>query len=284
VRIGLNSGEVVVGTIGDDLSLEYTAVGHTVGLAARMESLAEPGKAYVTAHTAALVGGYFDLADLGEFEVKGVPRALRVYELAGLGAPRTRLQVAAMRGFSRFVGRDQELAVLEAALERTIAGEAQVVAVVGEAGVGKSRLCFEFAQRCRERGLEVWQTHGLAHARAVPFVPVLEVLRAYFGIGERDDERAAREKIAGRLLLLGESFRETLPLVFDFLGVADPEHSLPWLDPEARQRQVFAAINRMVRIRSQERPSVVLVENPQWLDPGSEAFLENLVDASPRRA
>jgi class 3 adenylate cyclase len=281
VRMGLNSGEVVVGTIGDDLSLEYTAVGHTVGLAARMESLAEPGKAYLTAHTAALVGGYFDLDDLGEFEVKGVPRALRVYELAALGALRTTLQVAAMRGFSRFVGRDEELAALEEALERTIAGEAQLVAVVGEAGVGKSRLCFEFAQRCRARGVEVWQTHGLLHARAVPFVPVLEILRAYFGIGERDNERAAREKVAGRLLLLDESFREALPLIFDFLGVADPEHSLPWLDPEARQRQVFAAVNRMVRIGSQHRPGVVLIENLQWLDPGSEAFLENLVDGLP---
>jgi class 3 adenylate cyclase/tetratricopeptide (TPR) repeat protein len=276
VRMGLNSGEVVVGTIGDDLSLEYTAVGHTVGLAARMESLAEPGKVYVTEHTAALVGGYFDVRDLGPFAVKGVPQELSVYELEGVGALRTRLEVSAAHGFSRFVGRDRELAAMEEALEHTIAGDAEIIAVVGEAGVGKSRLCHEFVQRCQAREVKVFQAHGLAHARAVSFLPVLELLRGYFAINDHDDERTAREKVAGPVLLLDESFREALPPIFEFLGIGDPEQTLRWLDPEARQRQVFAAFNRLIRLRSQQQPCVWLVEDLQWLDRGSEAFLRNL--------
>jgi class 3 adenylate cyclase/tetratricopeptide (TPR) repeat protein len=274
VRMGLNSGEVVAGTIGDDLSLEYTAVGHTVGLAARMESLAEPGKVYVTEHTAALVGGYFELIDLGPFAVKGVARPVHVHELAGLGDLTTRLELSAARGFSRFVGRDSELAVMEDALERTVAGDAAIVAVSGEAGVGKSRLCHEFAEHCRARGVDVFRAHGLAHAGTVPFLPVLDLLRAYFGIAETDDERTAREKVAGPALLLDESFREHLPLIFEFLGIGG--HTLRLPDPEARQRQVFAAFNRLVCLRGRHRPSVWLIEDLQWLDRGSEAFLENL--------
>ena len=146
VRMGLNSGEVVVGAIGEDLAMDYTAIGHTVGLAQRMEQLAEPGKAYLTEHTASLVEGYLALTDLGEFQVKGASRPLRVHELTGVGAARGRLDVSRARGFSRFVGRDDELRMLESALEQALAGQRQVIGIVGEAGVGKSRLCHEFAR------------------------------------------------------------------------------------------------------------------------------------------
>src|SRR5881296_4135803 len=147
VRMGLNSGEVVVGRIGDDLRMDYTAQGHTVGLAARVEQLAGPERAYLTEHTAALVSGYFRLRDLGRFELKGVREPVLVYELEGLGTLRTKLDVSRARGFSRFVGREGETATLEAALARAAAGDAQVVGVVAEAGLGKSRLCYEFVQR-----------------------------------------------------------------------------------------------------------------------------------------
>src|SRR5438034_4751280 len=141
VRMGLNSGEVVVGKIGDDLRMDYTALGHTVGLAARMEQLAEPGKVFLTDYTARLVAGFFTLRDLGESAVKGVAAPLRVYELEGVGALRTRLDVARARGFSRFVGRTAEMASLEAALGRAVAGTGQGIGVVAEAGGGKRRLC-----------------------------------------------------------------------------------------------------------------------------------------------
>src|SRR5436309_1165108 len=161
VRMGLNSGEVVVGKIGDDLRMDYTAQGHTVGLAARMEQLAEPGKIYLTEHSAALVSGFFRLRDLGRFTVKGVRNPLRVFELEGVGALRTRLDLSRARGFSRFVGRDDEMATLESVLAHALAGSAEVVGVVAEPGVGKSRLVYEFAQRCRARGVAVHEAHGV---------------------------------------------------------------------------------------------------------------------------
>ncbi len=169
---GLNSGEVIVGTIGDDLRVDYTAQGHTVGLAARMEQIAEPGKVYLTAHTAAQVQGYFALADLGAMDVKGVQAPLHVYELQGLGQLRTRLDVWRSRGFSRFVGRADEMQALESALARAQEGSARIVSIVGEAGLGKSRLCFEFLERCRARGLMTYETAGVAHGKAIPLLPM----------------------------------------------------------------------------------------------------------------
>jgi class 3 adenylate cyclase/tetratricopeptide (TPR) repeat protein len=281
VRLGLNSGEVVVGAVGEDLEMEYTAIGHTVGLAARMEALAEPGKPYLTAHTAALVEGFFELEDLGKLRVKGTPDPVHAYGLLGVGAARTRLDAAAVRGLSPFVGRGPELAALEAALARAQEG-GQVVGVVAEAGVGKSRLCREFAEGCRERGLRVTVGAGVAHGRRVPLLPVIEMLRAYFGITGDDDAAAARAKVAGRLLLLDEAFRDALPVLFDFLGVPDPERPVPaQMAPEARQRTLFATMRRLVHAAAGEGPGLVVVEDLHWLDPGSEAFLANLVDSLP---
>ena len=222
VRMGLNSGEVVVGTIGEDLAMEYTAVGHTVGLAQRMESLAEPGKIYAAQDAASLVGGYLALNDLGEFQVKGVSAPVHVHELTGIGAARGRLDVSRARGFSRFVGRTEEIRALEEARERAVAGEPQVIGIVGEAGVGKSRLCHEFVQRVRAGGTPVYHASGHAHTKSVPLMPVLEFMRAYFDVTEQDSDQTARERIAGKLLLLDESFAEDLPLIFDFLAVSDP--------------------------------------------------------------
>ena len=281
VRMGINSGEVVVGSIGDDLRMDYTAQGHTVGLAQRMERLAEPGKVYLTEHTAALVAGYFNLEDLGSFTLKGVRDPLRVYELRGVGPLRTRLDVARRRGFSRFVGREEEAATLEAALARAIAGDGGVVAVLGEPGVGKSRLCYEFLQRCRVRGIPVYEAHGVAHGKSVPFLVVLELARSYFGIRESDGDQVAREKIAGKLLLLDRELEEILPVLFEFLGVPDPARPAPRMDPEARQRQLTAMAARLVPARSRREPAVFVVEDLHWVDGGSESFIAAHVDALP---
>src|SRR5436309_5369047 len=236
VRMGLNSGEVVVGRIGDDLRMDYTAIGHTVGLAQRMEQLADPGRVYLTEHTGALVAGYFRLRDLGAFDVRGVRERVGVYELEGTGALRTRLDLSRARGFSRFVGRADEMAALEAALARALEGDGHVVGVVADAGVGKSRLCFEFLERCRARGIVTYRASGVAYGKSVPLLPVLELQRDYYGITAADSAAIAREKIAGRLLLLDRAFDDVLPVVFDFLGVGDPEPPAPAIEPEARQR------------------------------------------------
>jgi adenylate cyclase len=281
VRMGLNSGEVVAGAVGEDLKVEYTAVGNTVGLAQRMESLAEPGQAYISAATAALVEGYFEVRPLGAMTVKGLGDPMPVFLLVGQGSARTPLEVAAAKGFSRFVGRDRDIAVLEDAFARSSGGEAQVIGVVAEPGVGKSRLCHEFAERRRAEGFDVFVGHALAHTRSVPFVPVLEILRSQFGIEDRDDPAAARAKISSAAGPLDGSNEDALILLFDFLGVADPDHPAPAMDADARQRQIFALLERLGRARSARAPFVVIVEDLHWLDPASEAFLETLLDDVP---
>jgi len=279
VRMGLNSGEVVVGKIGDDLRMDYTAQGHTVGLAQRMEQLADPGRVYLTEQTAALVAGYFRLRDLGAFDVRGVRDRVGVYELEGTGALRTRLDLSRARGFSRFVGRADEMAALEAALARALEGDGHVVGVVADAGVGKSRLCFEFLERCRARGIVTYRASGVPHGKSVPLLPVLELQRDYYGITAADSAAIAREKIAGRLLLLDRAFDDVLPVVFDFLGVGDPEHPAPAMEPEARQRLLFELIRRVIQLRGGREPTVTLLEDLHWFDGGSNAFLTPLVEA-----
>jgi class 3 adenylate cyclase/tetratricopeptide (TPR) repeat protein len=279
-RMGINSGEVVVGTIGDDLRMSYTAQGHTVGLAQRMEALASPDTCYLTAATAALVGGYLRLEDLGDFRVKGVTEPIRVHRLIGMGAATTRLDVSRARGLSCFVGRDADMATLEAALADAQAGHGQVVGVVAAAGTGKSRLCWEFAERSRARGISVNEGHAVAHGKSIPYLPVLEVCRAYYGIEDGDDDATARDKIAGRLLLLDEGFRDVLPVMFEFFRVPDPERPLPRIDPEVKQRQIFAAVRKVIQDRRVGAQRVIaLIEDLHWLDPASEAFLAQWVDA-----
>lgn len=280
-RVGINSGEVVVGKIGDDLRMDYTAQGMSVGLAQRMESLADGGNALLTEHTARLVEGYFELRDLGETRVKGLQRPVRVSELVGLGAQRTRLDRARARGFSSFVGRDSERKALESALEKALLGQGQVIGVVAEAGIGKSRLCARFLEDCRARGIEVQQTTGLAHGRNLPLAPILQLLRDTFGIDERDGEQAQRDKIAGRIVLGDESLTAALPLVLDFMGVPDPKRPVPPMEPEARQHQILDVVRRMTQVRSARSPAVWLIEDLHWLDPASDAFVANLVDAVP---
>jgi adenylate cyclase len=278
-RIGINSGEVIAGAIGEAGEGEYTAIGHTVGLAQRMEALAEPGRAYLTEAAAELAHGYFDLDDLGEFEIKGASRPVGVFELAGIGSARSRLDLSRERGFSRFVGRDEEMAVLEAALDSARAGEGAVVGIVAEPGVGKSRLCYEFVARARSSGIEVFEAQAQAHGREIPFMPVLQMLRSYFGIADADPERIVREKIAGRALLLDPDFAEELPVLFDFLGVPDPSRPAPQLSAEARQRALRGVVCRLVRAPNRREPIVTVVEDLHWMDEGSAAMLGELFGA-----
>jgi class 3 adenylate cyclase/tetratricopeptide (TPR) repeat protein len=280
VRLGLNSGEVVVGKIGDDLRMDYTAQGPVVGVAQRMEQLADPGLVYVADPTAKLVAGYFAMRDLGSFELKGLRERIRVHELESAGRVHTRFEVSRARGLSKFVGRADEMAALEAALARAREGNGQVVGIVAQPGVGKSRLCFELLERCRAQGIPPLEGRALAHGRNVPFLTILQVFRAYYGITDQDSDRAAREKIAGRLLLLDESFREDLPLLFEFHGVGDPERPAPEMDPELRQRRLFAVLRRLVREgRGGGEVGIALLEDLHWLDGGSASFLEQWVDA-----
>ncbi len=278
-RIGLNSGEVVAGAIGaeGEEEGEYTAIGHTVGLAQRMEALAEPGKAYLTEDAAELARGFFELEDLGEFEIKGASRPVRVFELAGVGSARSRLDLSRDRGFTRFVGRNEEMSVLEGALERAKAGEGAAVGIVAEPGIGKSRLCHELAERARASGIEVFECQAQSHGREIPFMPVLQMLRSYFGVADGDPERIVREKIAGRALLLDPALADDLPLLFDFLGVPDPERPLPQLSAEARHRALRGVVCKLIRAPQRRDPIVTIVEDLHWIDEASEVLLGELL-------
>jgi class 3 adenylate cyclase/tetratricopeptide (TPR) repeat protein len=279
VRVGLDSGEVVVGAIGEERGGEYTALGHTVGLAQRVEESAEPGKVYVSERTASLADGYVGLVDLGEFRFKGAEGPQRIFELTGVRGGGGRFDVVTGEGLSRFVGRDQELDLLEGALAQALGGRGQLIGIVGDAGVGKSRLCHELGEHCKARGIPVYHVVGQAHAKSVPLLPVLQFLRAYFQIGERDSDRTARERIAGKLLLLDPAFEGELPLLFDFLAVPDPEHPVERMDPEARQRRLLEVMKRLTRAENARTPGLMVCEDLHWLDDASEVFLANRVDA-----
>ncbi len=278
-RIGINSGEVVTGAIDAAGEGEYTAIGHTVGLAQRMEALAEPGKAYLTDGAAELASGFLELEDLGEFEIKGASQPVRVFELAGVGAARSRLDLSRERGFSRFVGRDEEMVVLEEALARAGTGAGAVVGIEAEPGVGKSRLTYEFVARCRERGIEVFEAQAQAHGKSIPFMPVLQMLRAYFGITDADADRIVREKIAGRALLLDPGLAAELPLIFDFLGVPDPDRPLTQMSPEARARALGRTVCHLINAPSRRDLVVLVVEDLHWMDAGSNTMLDEMVNS-----
>jgi class 3 adenylate cyclase/tetratricopeptide (TPR) repeat protein len=279
VRMGLNSGDVVVGRIGDDLRMDYTAQGAVVGLAARMQQLAEPGRIYVTEHTARLVPGSFEFEDLGPFKIRGLDEPVVVHALSGVGKVSTRLDLARARGFSAFVGRAEELAVLDGAFERACKGEAQVLGVEAGPGLGKSRLCFEWLEQARAGGTPVHEVQCVPHRRMVPFAPLLRLLRDSFGITDRDDDEAAQDKIAGRLVRLDSALTDALPGVFEFLGVPDPERNEAPLDPAARESQLVEVTRRLL-CRDGREPAVVLFEDLHWIDPASDAFLASLIETS----
>jgi class 3 adenylate cyclase len=279
VRMGLHSGDVIVGKIGDDLRMDYTAQGHTVGLAARMQELASPDTVYLTGRTSELVSGYFRLDDLGTFPVKGVADPVPVFQLQGIGEVRTRFDASRARGLTRFVGRDDDMQTLDSALARVREGNGQVVGIVADAGVGKSRLCFEFLERCRAEGFRVFQGSGVAHGKNLPLLPILQVFRGYYGITEQDTDQEVREKIAGRVLLFDEGYRDVLPLLFEFFGAPDPENPAPRMDPEARQRQLFGVLQRISQ-RDTTRGSILfMIEDLHWIDGASEDWLSQWVDA-----
>ncbi|MGE3568827.1 MAG: adenylate/guanylate cyclase domain-containing protein [Gammaproteobacteria bacterium] len=283
-RLGLNSGEVVVGKIGDDLRMDYTAQGATVGIAQRIEQLAAPGCVYLGGATERLVHGYFRLRAMGETNLKGLAEAVALFELEAPGTVRSRLDVSVARGLSRFVGRAAEMQVLETALANAGRGHGQVVGIVGEAGLGKSRLCYEFVEDCRRRGLPVYEAHCPAHGRNIPYLPVLELFRNYFDVRADDDAVQARRKIAGTLALLDARLHDALPVLLDFMGVADPQQPAPRMDAEARQRQLYELVHRLVEAQDAGgQLAVTLIDDLHWIDPGSDAFVNQLVAAAAGR-
>src|SRR4029453_11701986 len=285
IRVGLNSGEVVVRAIGSDLHMDYTAVGQTTHLAARMEQVAPPGSILVTADTMRLADGYITVKPLGPLAVKGVRERIAAYEVIGAGTARTRLQAAAARGLTRFVGRNDEMTTLDAGLRRALEGHGVAMGVVGVAGVGKSRLCQEFVELCRSRGLAVVEAHCLSHARTAPLGVVRDLLRGALGVDEDEDPELARAKISERLVALDPSLVGAVPLAHNLLAVSDPRSPEPMPNPVEQQRVVASLLRRLLRARGSTGPLVIFLDDAHWIDPQSEALLAELADvASTTRA
>src|SRR5262244_3880306 len=281
IRVGLNSGEVVVRAIGNDLHMDYTAVGQTTNLAARMEQMAKPGSTLVTADALRLADGYVEVKSLGVVPVKGLETPIPVYELTGLAASRSRFQASTARGLTRFVGRDRELQQLAQALERAAAGHGQAVVVVGEAGLGKSRLVWEFSRSHRTHGWLVLESGSVSYGKATPYLPVIELLKAYCRIQERDDPRAIRERVAGKLLTLDRSLESLLTPLLALLDVPVDDKAWEALDPPQRRRQTLDAVKHLLLRESQVQPVLLIVEDLHWIDSETQAVLDGLMESLP---
>jgi class 3 adenylate cyclase/tetratricopeptide (TPR) repeat protein len=281
IRVGLNSGEALVCAIGNDVRRGYTAVGHTVHLAARMEQAAMPGSILITSSTLRLAEGYVQVKALGKLHVKGQSETVEAHEVTGAQAVRTRLQAAATRGLTRFIGRDAEINQLGMAWQRAAAGRGQIVAIVGEPGVGKSRLIYEFV---RSRSREPWliiESGSVSYGQATAYLPMIELLKSYFRIHNRDDHRAIREKVTVRLLALDESLKTCIPAVLALLDT--PSGDLEWekLDPQLRREKTHEAVKRLLLRTSQIQPLLVVFEDLHGIDSETQAILNYLVESLP---
>ena len=281
IRVGVNSGDVVVRSIGSDLRMDYTAVGQTTHLAARMEQLAAPGSIRLTAATLRLAEGFVQITPLGPVPIKGLGEPVEVFELVGAGPARTRLDAAARRGLTRFVGRSAELEQLRGALDRASLGQGQVVAVVGEPGVGKSRLFWELTHSNRMQGWLIVQSASVSYGKATAYLPVIELLRGYFEIESRDDPRKIREKVTGKVLALAAALAPVVPAVLALLDVPVDEASWQTLGPLQRRQQTLDAVKRLLLRESEVQPLVVVFEDLHWIDGETQTLLDSLVASLP---
>ena len=277
IRVGLNSGEIVVCAIGNDLHMDYTVVGQTAHLAARMEQMAKPGSVLTTADTLELAEGYVALKPLGPVPVKGLAHPVQIYEVTGAGAARTRLQAAAGRGLTRFVGREVELEQLRCAHQLAGHSQGQVVAIVGEAGVGKSRLVHEFVHSHHTADWLVLESNSASYGRATPYLPVIELLRHYFQISVHDSTQSVREKVTGKILTLDAALQDAIPPVLDLLDALDDESPFRSLDPLRHRQYTYQAVTRLLLSESRVQPVVAVFEDLHWNDSLSLGLLSELV-------
>jgi hypothetical protein len=257
-RVGVNTGEVVVRSIQTEgRHAEYTPIGHSTRLAARMQALAPIGSIAATQQTQRLCEGYFAFKSLGPTTVKGVSEPVAVFEVTGPGPLRTRLQVSAQRGLTKFVGRHSELEQMKHALDLARQGHGQVVAAMGEPGVGKSRLFFEFKAIARS-GCLVLEAYSVSHGKASAYLPLTELLKGYFEILNEDDERKRREKVNGKIITLDPALEDTLPYLFGLLGIVAGDDPLAELDPQLRRRRTLEAVKRVLMRESLSQPLIAV--------------------------
>jgi len=281
MRVGLNSGEVVVRAIGNDLHMDYSAVGETTHLAARMEQLATPGSSRLTAATLRLVEGLVQVSALGPVPVKGLVEPVEVFELVGASGLRRRLQAAAARGLTPFVGRQPELEALHQALAQAQAGHGQVVALVGDAGVGKSRLVHEVVHSHRTKDWRVLESASVSYGKATTSFPVIDLLKRYCHVDDSDDARTIRAKVTGQVLTLDETLQDTLPALLALLDALPDDSPFVHLDPPQRRQRTLDGLKRVLLRESQVQPLLLVFEDLHWIDTETQALLDRLVESLP---
>ena len=281
IRVGINSGEVVVRSIGSDLRMDYSAVGQTTHLAARMEQMAMPGSIILTPATLALAEDFIQVRSMGPTPVKGLSEAIDVCELMGAKAVRSRFHAHVTRGLSKLVGRTSEMRQLAEALDLVRSNHGQVVAVVGDPGVGKSRLFWEFVHSHGIGGYLIVESAAVSYGKATPYLPVIEMLRDYFQIEPRDDIRKIREKVAGKLSSLDGALESTLPALFGLLDIPVDDEQWSRLDPQLRRQRTLDAVKRLLLRESEIQPLIVVFEDLHWIDTETQAVLNALVEGLP---
>jgi class 3 adenylate cyclase/tetratricopeptide (TPR) repeat protein len=303
IRIGLNSGEVVVRTIDNDLNFDYLAVGDSIHLAARMQELASPGAVFMTGRTLREVEGFVQVNSLGLLQAKGFVRPIETFELTGVTAARKRLHAAAARGLSGFVGRTVETEIFKRVLEQASSGHGQILALCGEAGMGKSRLVYEFTHSHLPPEWTVLEATSASYGKATPYYPLMELLRRYFQIHEGESHETIRLKVQTHLIELDPRLKDTIPPVLALLDALpdaeNPEKTdtfgnkkdleiselikkFEYLEPQQRRRLTFEALKRVVIRESLKRPILLLMEDLHWIDSETQAFLDHLVESLPR--
>jgi len=281
IRVGLNSGEALVSAIGNEIRRGYTAVGQTVHLAARMEQAAMPGSILITSATLRLAEGYVQAKALDKLTVKGLSGEIDAYEVTGAQAVRTRLHAAATRGLTRFVGRDTEIHQLATAWQRAMSGRGQIVSIVGDPGVGKSRLIYEFERsRPQERWL-ILESRSVSYGKVSPYSPIIELLKSYFTIGDRDDENVIREKVRARLLGFNGSFKACIPAILGLLDVPSGDSEWEKLDPEVRRQKTYDAVRQLLLRASQAQPVLLVMEDLHAIVSETQSILDYLIESVP---
>jgi len=279
MRIGVNSGPVIVGSIGDNLRMDYTAVGDTTNLASRIESLAKPGTSLVSAYTHKLARHFFEFKSLGEFEIKGRAASQEVFELIKAGEVDTRIGASVAKGLTRFLGRKNSMAVMMDAYRKAQSRSGQVIGIVGEDGVGKSRFILEFENRLPEGESTFIEGRCLQYGSSMVYAPILDILRSYFEIKEGDPEVLIKKKMNKKTLQLDEKFQGVLPSFHELFSLAVEDEAYQKLESMQKKEKTFEDLRDLFVRESQTRPLILVVDDLHWIDKTSEEFLSYMIES-----